>query len=115
MARCVTRVLATVGALLGLCSAAPPASAQSRGELLYTTHCVSCHDSEVHWRANKVAIDWASLKFQVARWQSAASLGWSESDVRDVTNYLSDSIYRYARPPEASRHPASPAVLASTP
>ena len=22
----------------------------SRGELLYTTHCIACHSTQVHWR-----------------------------------------------------------------
>lgn len=26
-----------------------------RGQLLYSLHCVSCHDTEVHWREKKLA------------------------------------------------------------
>jgi hypothetical protein len=47
-----------------------PAHAQkageaTRGELLYSTHCISCHSSQLHWRDNKVATNWASLRSQV--------------------------------------------------
>ena len=34
-------------------SAAAQAQSQSsptRGELLYTTHCVACHSTQMHWR-----------------------------------------------------------------
>ncbi|MCE9661714.1 MAG: cytochrome c [Burkholderiales bacterium] len=69
--------------------------AQSRGELLYTTHCVSCHTTQMHWRDKRSAKDWSSLKFQVRRWQDAVSLGWSDSDIQEVARYLNESIYRF--------------------
>ncbi|MCE9661708.1 MAG: cytochrome C [Burkholderiales bacterium] len=81
--------------------ATPSAMAQSRGELLYTTHCISCHTTEMHWRDNRSAKDWSGLKFQVRRWQDASSLGWSESDIQQVTRYLNDTIYRF-EPTDAS-------------
>jgi mono/diheme cytochrome c family protein len=80
-----------------MCSliAAAPARAQSRGELLYTTHCIACHTTEMHWRDNRSARNWAGLKVQVRRWQDAASLAWSDSDILDVAGYLNDSIYHF--------------------
>ena len=75
--------------------AAPAAMAQSRGELLYRTHCIACHTTEVHWRANRSASDWTSLKAQVRRWEGEASLAWSDSDILDVSRYLNDSIYHF--------------------
>jgi len=97
----VKRTLVMVSAVFGTVTFLPCGWAQSRGELLYSTHCVSCHTSEMHWRDNKAAIDWVSLKFQVRRWQTAASLGWSESDVHAVTVYLNESIYRYVQPADS--------------
>jgi len=91
----VALLLATFGALT-------TANAQSRAELLYSTHCISCHTSEMHWREKKVATDWTSLKFQVRRWQGANGLGWSEADVEEVARYLNESIYGYARPSDVS-------------
>jgi mono/diheme cytochrome c family protein len=76
----------------------PPALAkpeESRGALLYTTHCVSCHTTQMHWRANKLATDWDSLKFQVSRWQSNTGLLWSDADIAEVTRYLNNTIYQY--------------------
>lgn len=73
--------------------------AQSRGKLLYSTHCITCHTTEVHWRDKKLATNWSSLAFQVRRWQDVSGLGWSDSDIQDVTRYFNESIYRY--PPMA--------------
>ncbi len=70
---------------------APP----SRGQLLYTTHCIACHSSQMHWRDRKLATDWSSLRAQVQRWQAQAQLGWSEADVTEVARYLNDTIYGY--------------------
>ena len=89
-----------VGALLGALLLAPAAQAQSRGELLYSTHCITCHTSQMHWRDKRVATDWSSLNREVRRWQDASGLGWSESDIEDVTRYLNETIYRY--PPMAA-------------
>ena len=75
--------------------ASPEALAQSRGELLYTTHCVFCHSTQMHWRDKRKATDWPSLKSEVRRWQGAASLGWSDSDILDVSRYLNESIYHF--------------------
>lgn len=80
---------------------APPA----RGELLYTTHCIACHTTQMHWRDKKLAHDWDSLKFQVGRWQGNAGLQWTDTDIVEVTRYLNDTIYRY--PPAGGRVSAS--------
>lgn len=72
-----------------------PASAQDRGELLYSTHCGACHTAQVHWRAGRSATDWPSLKTEVRRWQTAASLAWTEDDVLAVTRYLNDTVYHF--------------------
>jgi mono/diheme cytochrome c family protein len=87
------RALSTVLA----CSlvATPSAMAQSRGELLYTTHCISCHTTEMHWRDKRSANNWPGLKVQVRRWQDAASLAWGDSDILDVSRYLNETIYHF--------------------
>jgi mono/diheme cytochrome c family protein len=93
--------LAALVLVLG-CQAAlaqrPPEMLQpppTRGKLLYDTHCIACHNSEIHWLDNKAATDWASLKAQVRRWQERAHLQWSEADIVEVARYLNDTIYRY--------------------
>ena len=77
--------------------AAPPESpSPTRGELLYTTHCIACHTTQMHWRDRKLVTDWASLKVQVRRWQGAAQLNWNEDDIDDVARFLNDAFYRFA-------------------
>ncbi len=78
----------------------PSAVPATRGELLYSTHCVECHNTQMHWRANSVVRDWTGLKAQVRRWQGNANLGWSESDIDDVARHLNASIYRLPSPRE---------------
>ncbi len=70
---------------------------QTRGELLYTTHCITCHTSQMHWRNNRQAYDWDSLKAQVRIWQGNTGLQWGEADIAEVAGYLNETIYRYPR------------------
>jgi mono/diheme cytochrome c family protein len=83
--------------LLPLASAAAQAQAQpqSRGSMLYSTHCIECHTTQMHWRANKQARDWDTLRAQVRRWQQTAGLGWSDSDIDDVARHLNETIYHF--------------------
>jgi len=98
-------------ALTFLCFLAAPlaaggAGAQSRpqptrGELLYTTHCIACHNARVHWREQRLATDWNSLRAQVRRWQATQKLRWSDVDVEEVARYL--NTYYYDFPPAPSK------------
>jgi hypothetical protein len=88
-----------------------PESVSTRGELLYSTHCIECHTTQMHWRANRQAVDWDALKFQVRRWQGVLNLGWTEADTDDVARYLNDTIYRFPR--QISRGGRQPDSLAA--
>ena len=68
---------------------------ETRGELLYSTHCNACHTSQIHWREQKLATDWSSLVIQVRRWQNIIGLRWSEGEVTDVAYYLDATYYRF--------------------
>lgn len=70
----------------------------SRGELLYSLHCVACHSKEIHWRDKGVARDWANLVAEVDRWQKVGRLGWDHGDVIDTARYLNRLHYRYPEP-----------------
>ncbi|MEO7337704.1 MAG: hypothetical protein ABIV63_14090 [Caldimonas sp.] len=74
------------------------AHAQSRGELLYSTHCLGCHTTKMHWREGRIATDWPGIVAQVGKWQGAASLSWNEQDVAAVARYLNDSFYHFQPP-----------------
>jgi len=73
----------------------PKRADADRGELLYTTHCIECHTTQVHWRDNKLAKDWDGLKGQIRRWQSNLSLGWQDAEIADVARYLNGQFYHY--------------------
>lgn len=89
-----------VASALLFAAAAGTASAQtpSRGELLYSTHCLACHGAQLHWRDKKSATDWTSLQTQVRHWQAVSSLGWSEQDITEVTRHLNQTIYHFELP-----------------
>lgn len=68
---------------------------EARGELLYSTYCVACHTTEAHWRDDKLATNWAGLKFQVRRWQANIGLDLGENDVDAIAIYLNGLFYHY--------------------
>lgn len=70
----------------------------TRGELLYTTHCIACHNARVHWRDQRLATDWKSLVAQVRRWQGIQKLGWNNEDIAAVARYLNTFYYDYPGP-----------------
>jgi mono/diheme cytochrome c family protein len=74
---------------------AKPKGDTPRGELLYTTHCIACHTDKIHWRDNKAAKNWISLKAEVRRWQGIQGLVWSDNDVAEVARYLNARYYHY--------------------
>ena len=92
-------LVAAAMALAGLAAHAQTTPVPSRGELLYATHCIACHTSEMHWRNKRLAQDWDSLKAQVRLWQGNSGLRWDEGDIAEVAGYLNDTVYRYPRTP----------------
>ena len=83
-----------------------------RGELLYSTHCIGCHNAQLHWRDRKAANNWASLKAEVERWQRTSGLDWREEDVADVARYLNTLYYRFPEPQADGASTAEAAVPA---
>ena len=77
---------------------AQPMRDATRGELLYSTHCIACHSAQVHWREKKLVTDWTSLRSEVRRWQEISGLGWSNKDIEEVAQYLNALHYRLATP-----------------
>lgn len=74
-----------------------PARAASRGELLYSTHCIACHNEQVHWRDKKRVNDLTSLRAEVTRWQQMMNLRWDRNDVDEVADYLQATYYPQTR------------------
>ena len=70
-------------------------SPRGRGELLYSTHCVDCHTTQMHWRDKKVARDLNGLRAQVVRWQGNVGRNWDASEIGDVVDYLNRTFYKF--------------------
>ncbi len=91
--------LACLALVVGGTAAAQPLPAPGRGALLYENHCSACHGEKMHWRDQRIATDWASLKALVRRWQGVAQLNWSDEEIDEVARYLNARFYRFPEPP----------------
>lgn len=80
-----------------------PVNDVSRGKLLYSLHCISCHNEQVHWLANKKVSDWPSLILQVRLWQSISNLKWDDKDIENVAKHLNTQYYHYPVPNTLAR------------
>ena len=99
---CTVPAAALLFAALPLHAQSPAPAAPSRGELLYATHCIACHTTQVHWRDQRLVSNYASLVAQVVRWQGNTGLGWTREDVTEVARYLDATFYHLpdAPPPQ---------------
>lgn len=101
--------LASAGASAQSLPTPPPVSdTPTRGRLLYETHCVVCHTTQMHWRDQRLATDWDSLVALVRHWQQQAQLRWSEADIVAVARHLNETIYRYPPPARRASRPSEP-------
>lgn len=98
MVACVGAVWAALAQTPAPSGGIVPTPEPTRGRLLYETHCIACHTTQMHWRDNSVVSDWAGLEAQVRRWQERAKLQWSEADVLEVARHLNATIYRLPQP-----------------
>lgn len=99
-AACYMRRLTTLyGTTLILVAAAVaaqgPKADEARGELIYSTYCVGCHTTQVHWREKRLATDWTSLLAQCRRWQRNSGLSLGEDDIAAIARHLNALYYRY--------------------
>jgi hypothetical protein len=72
-----------------------PVANEAPGSLLYSTHCIGCHTTQVHWRDGRRVTDWASLNAQVRRWQDNSGLRWTDDDIIAVARHLNAVYYRF--------------------
>lgn len=68
---------------------------QGRGQLLYSTFCVECHTTQMHWRDKRIATDLSGLRAQVRRWQGNIGQNWEQKDIDEVTNHLNRTYYKF--------------------
>lgn len=91
------KLLLIAGLLAGSSAMAqgPAKALESRAVLLYSTHCVACHTTQVHWRDRKLAKDWPGLLAEVRRWQTNAGQRWNDEDIATVARHLNGLYYHY--------------------
>jgi len=70
-------------------------TAEQGGSLLYSTYCIGCHTTEVHWREKRLAKDWITLKAEVRRSKANTGVGLGEDDVAAIARYLNDLYYHF--------------------
>ena len=69
----------------------------TRGQVLYDTHCGTCHDTSAHKRENHLVTSMDELRSWVAAMGAHTELDWRVDDVEDVAFYLNLRIYRFSR------------------
>ena len=94
---------AVLFAALPVHAQAPAEAVPSRGELLYTTHCIACHTTQVHWRDQRLVSNYAGLVAQVVRWQGNTGLGWTRDEIVAVARYLDATFYHLPDAPPPQR------------
>lgn len=77
---------------------AEAAADAQRGRLLYGTHCIACHTTDVHWRDKHIVQSWSDLIYQVNRMQTNAGQKWEMAEIIDVAAYLNDEFYQMPCP-----------------
>ena len=84
---------------LALALATMPAWGQepARGELLYATHCASCHSERLHHREKSKIRTLADLRDEVARWAPQTRHRFTLDEMEDVVQHLSRTHYKLAR------------------
>jgi Raf kinase inhibitor-like YbhB/YbcL family protein len=85
--------LAVILFIVFTASASAGSPAFERGRMLYENHCLACHESTVHIRANNKAHSQPEVLFQVARWAGDLQLGWQGDEIGDVSHYLYRRFY----------------------
>jgi mono/diheme cytochrome c family protein len=81
--------------LVAFAGVAHAQAAPSRGQLLYTTHCILCHTTQVHWRDQHKVHDWDTLRTWVRHWEGEGLLQWTDDDVDAVARYLNETFYQF--------------------
>ena len=68
----------------------------TRGQMLYENHCLSCHESQMHIRANTKVKQLSQLRYFVLIRSSELKLQWADDERDAVTKYLNERYYKLA-------------------
>jgi len=86
--------------LLTLLLLAGAAQAQNidRGQLLYETHCASCHTERLHDREKSIIRSYANLRAEVGKRAAMTNRRFTPDELEDVIEFLDRSHYRFDVP-----------------
>lgn len=65
------------------------------GEKLYRSACLSCHDTAIHTRPDKIIFSKKALRNRVEFCEGNAGTNWNASQMDDVTEWLNATFYKY--------------------
>jgi mono/diheme cytochrome c family protein len=85
----------TIGSILWIFLPLANAADSNRGQALYETRCIECHDVSVHGRTNRVAKNYDEIRSWTKRWNNTTGGLWDSEDIEDVSAYLNSRYYRY--------------------
>ena len=76
-------------------TAEPDATTLEQGKQLHSTNCVSCHNTSVYTRENRMIKRYESLKTQVQRCATNLNKPWFDDEVDAVAAYLNANFYQF--------------------
>ena len=68
-----------------------------QGKQLHNTNCVSCHDTSIYTRENRMIKRYESLKTQVQRCATNLNKPWFDDEVDAVAAYLNANYYLFKK------------------
>ena len=73
----------------------PDTAVLEQGKQLHNTNCVSCHDTSIYTRENRMIKRYESLKTQVQRCATNLNKPWFDDEVDAVAAYLNANYYLF--------------------
>jgi mono/diheme cytochrome c family protein len=80
--------------LLAVLYGAAQAQEISRGQLLYETHCATCHTERLHEREKSAIRSYADLRAEVGKRAALTKRRFSPDEIEDIIEFLDRSHYR---------------------
>lgn len=66
----------------------------TRGQMLYENHCFTCHECQMHIRANTKVKKLSQLRYFVLIHSRELKLQWGDDERDAVTKYLNERYYK---------------------
>ena len=67
------------------------------GKQLYDDNCQGCHDTRIHTRPNRIIHTYGDLVNRVKFCDTQVKTNFSETQIKDVTDYLNTEFYKFVK------------------